>query len=187
MKFPDEMLQICRNMHQDIGLICKSDHELVATALFGLDSKQRQSVKAFLDELFDRQGDPDLIENCWDASPAEVHFGNSEQLMWFLEKVRAAVAKSKGKFTSILPMRLSPPYLALKEIVAFIRAGGKRSLCTPRDATQASDLVEEVNQVRKYRNWVSHGKRGERPDNVEPPMAFDRLRRFLQFLDNLDS
>ncbi|MFO0958312.1 MAG: hypothetical protein U0800_12935 [Isosphaeraceae bacterium] len=52
---------------------------------------------------------------------------------------------------------------------------------------KASDLVEEVNQVRKYRNWVSHGKRGERPDNVEPPMAFDRLRRFLQFLDNLDS
>ena len=35
-----------------------------------------------------------------------------------LEKVRAAVAKSKSKFTSILPMRLSPPYLALKEIVA---------------------------------------------------------------------
>lgn len=35
-----------------------------------------------------------------------------------LEKVRLAVSKSKGKFTSILPMRFSPAYLALKEIVA---------------------------------------------------------------------
>jgi predicted dehydrogenase len=34
-----------------------------------------------------------------------------------LEKVREAVARSKGKFTSILPMRFSPPYLALAEIV----------------------------------------------------------------------
>jgi hypothetical protein len=45
-----------------------------------------------------------------------------------------------------------------------------------------ADLVEEVNQVRKYRNWVAHGRRGEQPDAVDPATARDRLQRFLDFL-----
>jgi len=40
-------------------------------------------------------------------------------------------------------------------------------------------LVEEVNQVRRYRNWVAHGRRGEQPDVVHPRTARDRLQRFL--------
>ncbi len=40
-------------------------------------------------------------------------------------------------------------------------------------------LVEEVNQVRKYRNWVAHGRKGERPDYVDPKIAYFRLRKFL--------
>ena len=40
-------------------------------------------------------------------------------------------------------------------------------------------LVEEVNQVRRYRNWVAHGRRSARPETVDPPTAFDRLNRFL--------
>jgi hypothetical protein len=44
------------------------------------------------------------------------------------------------------------------------------------------NLVEEVNQVRKYRNWVAHGKRGERPATVDPKIAHDRLGRFLMML-----
>ncbi len=46
-------------------------------------------------------------------------------------------------------------------------------------------LVEEVNQVRRYRNWVAHGRRTARPDAVDPKAAFDRLRRFLQELVRL--
>jgi hypothetical protein len=46
-------------------------------------------------------------------------------------------------------------------------------------------LVEEVNQVRRYRNWVAHGRRGPPPDAaVDPRAAFDRLRRFLDLLAN---
>ncbi len=45
-----------------------------------------------------------------------------------------------------------------------------------------ADLVEEVNQVRRYRNWVAHGRRGAQPDNVGPDVAYDRLRRFLERL-----
>jgi hypothetical protein len=44
-------------------------------------------------------------------------------------------------------------------------------------------LIEQVNQVRRYRNWVAHGRRaGEIPDNVTPRAAYDRLRAFLSAL-----
>jgi hypothetical protein len=48
------------------------------------------------------------------------------------------------------------------------------------------DLVEEVNQVRRYRNWVAHGRRSDQPDAVEPAMAYDRLKRFLAHLEGSD-
>lgn len=42
------------------------------------------------------------------------------------------------------------------------------------------DLVEAVNQVRKYRNWVAHGRRKDRKGpNTTPRDAFDRLHAFL--------
>lgn len=41
-------------------------------------------------------------------------------------------------------------------------------------------LVEEVNQVRRYRNWVAHGRRSERPTSVDPTTAHERLTRFLE-------
>jgi hypothetical protein len=45
------------------------------------------------------------------------------------------------------------------------------------------DLVEPVNQVRKYRNWVAHGRRGEPQNAVDPSTAYDRLQRFLDRLN----
>lgn len=42
------------------------------------------------------------------------------------------------------------------------------------------DLVEQVKQVREYRNWVAHGRRSEQPSRVNPEEAFKRLDRFLQ-------
>ena len=46
-----------------------------------------------------------------------------------------------------------------------------------------ADLVEQVNQVRKYRNWVAHGRRAtETPDHVTPDVAYRRLRTFLDAL-----
>jgi hypothetical protein len=40
-------------------------------------------------------------------------------------------------------------------------------------------LVEEVNQVRRYRNWVAHGRRTAKPYAVDPETAFRRLKQFL--------
>jgi hypothetical protein len=41
------------------------------------------------------------------------------------------------------------------------------------------DLCEEVSQVRRYRNWVAHGRRDVPPEAVEPLVAYNRLQRFL--------
>jgi hypothetical protein len=46
------------------------------------------------------------------------------------------------------------------------------------------DLIEQVNQVRKYRNWVAHGRRGEPQNVVDPKTAYGRLKRFLDRLDS---
>ncbi len=45
------------------------------------------------------------------------------------------------------------------------------------------DLVEQINQIRKYRNWVAHGRRlEEKPDDIQPSAAFDRLGKFLDLI-----
>jgi hypothetical protein len=44
------------------------------------------------------------------------------------------------------------------------------------------DLIEQVNQVRKYRNFVAHGRRGHEPAAVSPLMAYKRLTRYLTAL-----
>jgi hypothetical protein len=43
-------------------------------------------------------------------------------------------------------------------------------------------LVEAINQVRRYRNWVAHGRRTAKPDAVDPETAYRRLKRFLDLL-----
>ena len=45
--------------------------------------------------------------------------------------------------------------------------------------SQGADFVEEVNQVRRYRNWVAHGRRSSPPAFVNPEMAYQRLKSFL--------
>jgi hypothetical protein len=46
-----------------------------------------------------------------------------------------------------------------------------------------ANLIEEVNQVRRYRNWVAHGRRGTRPEWVSPRMAYERLTRFWDLIN----
>ena len=45
-----------------------------------------------------------------------------------------------------------------------------------------ADLIEQVNQVRRYRNWVAHGRRGDQPSAINPGAAYDRLVRCLAAL-----
>ncbi len=45
------------------------------------------------------------------------------------------------------------------------------------------NLVEQVRQVRHYRNWVSHGRRGSPPLPLNAKSAHARLSAFLERLD----
>jgi hypothetical protein len=48
------------------------------------------------------------------------------------------------------------------------------------------DLTAQVNQVRKFRNWVAHGRRGRPENSVDPEAAMDRLRRYLARLEEVE-
>lgn len=50
-----------------------------------------------------------------------------------------------------------------------------------------ADLKTQVDQVRQFRNWVAHGRRGDATNNIDPDSAFNRLRRFLELLDRDDT
>ena len=45
------------------------------------------------------------------------------------------------------------------------------------------NLTEAVKQVRRYRNWVAHGRRTSKPEFVDPLAAFNRLNRYLEVLE----
>lgn len=51
-----------------------------------------------------------------------------------------------------------------------------------------ADLIEQVNQVRRYRNWVAHGRRPDMRPNaeVDPKSAYDRLSAFLKLFRGSD-
>ena len=51
--------------------------------------------------------------------------------------------------------------------------------------TYDHNLVEQVRQVRRYRNWVSHGRRGRAPMELNPKSAHERLSEFLACLGYL--
>lgn len=70
---------------------------------------------------------------------------------------------------------------AAREAVDAIEQGSFFRVTEPFKQADAG-LVEEINQVRQYRNWVAHGKRGEQPAAVEPNVAHDRLQRFLAMI-----
>lgn len=68
---------------------------------------------------------------------------------------------------------------AAEDAVQAVELGSFFRVLEPYKAEGHADLIEEVNQVRRYHNWVAHGRRGEQPPSVAPRMAYERLSRFL--------
>jgi hypothetical protein len=66
-----------------------------------------------------------------------------------------------------------------RDALEAIEVGSFFRVLEPYKSEGHADLIEEVNQVRRYRNWVAHGRRGEQPPSVAPRMAYERLSRFL--------
>lgn len=49
-----------------------------------------------------------------------------------------------------------------------------------------SQIIGDVKQVYKYRNWVAHGKKNRKPLALEPYIAHERLSQFLNRIKNID-
>ncbi len=62
-----------------------------------------------------------------------------------------------------------------------VEVGSFARVLEPYKSPGLADLIEQVNQVRRYRNWVAHGKRasGTMPARVVPDAAYERLTAFL--------
>ncbi len=88
------------------------------------------------------------------------------------DRVSADVSRS-------LPEQLHPAVEhAIDELKKDIETG---SFGRVTEAFKSLDheLVENVNQVRRYRNWVAHGRRDQQPALVKPAAAYQRLSEFL--------
>ena len=46
-----------------------------------------------------------------------------------------------------------------------------------------ADAKSQVDQVREFRNWVAHGRRGDSRENIDPQSARARLENFLVLID----
>jgi hypothetical protein len=83
--------------------------------------------------------------------------------------------------------KLTEPILkaAAEDAVRGVEEGSfYRRVLDPLKQQQAvnANLVTEVDQVRDYRNWVAHGRRGNPTNAVDPKTAYERLSRFLTVL-----
>ena len=79
-----------------------------------------------------------------------------------------------------------PRHLVLKKAVYDARdtiEHGSFGLLTESYKELSPDAKTLVDQVRHYRNWVAHGRRGPVANNVDPDSALTRLVQFLDLLD----
>ena len=76
------------------------------------------------------------------------------------------------------PLRHVAIKRALEEMKEGIEHGSFFNVLEPYKSFDA-DLIEHVNQVRRYRNWVAHGRRTEQPAVVNPTTAYDASIAFL--------
>ena len=68
---------------------------------------------------------------------------------------------------------------AVGAAIERVRQGSFFAVLELYKGTSHNNLVEEVNQVRVYRNWVAHGRRTAQPAVVRPDIAYERLTNCL--------
>jgi hypothetical protein len=92
------------------------------------------------------------------------------------EQVLADVARE------LPPLRHASLKQAVDDLREGIEHGAFFKVLAPFKGLDA-DLIEQVNQVRRYRNWVAHGRRGTPQDAVDPRTAYDRLQKFIELVE----
>ena len=100
----------------------------------------------------------------------------------FESQVRERLVAELKKEVSEKAVSHSVLLQAVEDLVQQVEEGSFFKVLAPYK-TLDHDLVEQVNQVRRYRNWVAHGKRGRKPSAVDPRTAYERLDRFWKVLN----
>jgi hypothetical protein len=96
MKTPNEFLEVCRNLHQDLHLHTQSLDEIVQFSTSLMSDAERLVVVAYLKEILsDRYSDED-IKRIWFETPADVYFTEPRQLRGLLEKMHDHLALAVG-------------------------------------------------------------------------------------------
>lgn len=76
---------------------------------------------------------------------------------------------------------------AIEKALKEIRIGSFGPILD-RLATRHPDLKEQIQQIRRYRNWVAHGKAdlegGGHLPRTDPASAYQRLKKFLQLIED---
>ncbi len=74
-----------------------------------------------------------------------------------------------------------------KDVLDSVAEGSFFRVLEPYKSSANSELVERVNQVRRHRNWVAHGRRPDKKPSalVTPKDAYDRLSEFLALVQEL--
>jgi hypothetical protein len=94
------------------------------------------------------------------------------------DRVLSDISEERSRLTHALLIKL------VDDSIQDVESGSFFRVLEVFKSAKTPDLVEEVNQVRKYRNWVAHGRRTDRPEAVDPETAFSRLKRFLELIDS---
>lgn len=151
-----------------------------------------------------------IADKYWDDLPWEggVQMGRDGQIGKLTgERVVADTTNALSRLDDLAVMELFSVFEGIvrvlvaeqveKEAVALIHpmlkaaardaidAADRRSFAAILDSYSKgghADLAEQVRQVRRYRNWISHGRRGKQQQPIDPKTAYQRLRSFLELL-----
>ncbi len=102
----------------------------------------------------------------------------------FEATVRARAKADVDRETAL--MRHPAVLSAIKNLKDSIENGSFAKI-TEAYKKMDGDLTTQVNQFRKFRNWVAHGRRDEPENGVDPKSAKGRLDLYLQRLAELEA
>lgn len=73
---------------------------------------------------------------------------------------------------------------AINDVVRQVESDSLDRILSGYAASVINDdnLILRVQQIRHFRNWVAHGKHGDRPSHVDPITTYQILKEFLDIV-----
>jgi hypothetical protein len=79
--------KLCKQFHQDIGLVASSRADLMAVVMQALSASERLQLRDELNRLLGSEFNDKQLLDVWNASPAQVYFKSAEDLRSMLSHV----------------------------------------------------------------------------------------------------